>query len=290
MANPISGMIDVFADTPLSGNPLAVVEGADHLEDDVLRLIAREFNQSETTFILKSDRADRRLRSFTASGAEVFGAGHNALGAWLWLGYDGQLGDLSTAQTFLQEIGDDILPITVESRDGRVHGRMKQASLQLSPPLNSLNSLAEALGLVADDLLSNPVPRAADTGASHLMVRLRDRQTVDRAAPSAEKLIEVLGPAGAEGCYLYAFETTDPENAYARFFNPAVGLWEDSATGTAAGPLCAYLGSMGLLTRDTLLIEQGTRMGRRSFLKVRLDPDPEISGSGVVVFRGTLHL
>ncbi len=194
MANLISGMIDVFADTPLSGNPLAVVEGADHLEDDVLRLIAREFNQSETTFILKSDRADRRLRSFTASGAEVFGAGHNALGAWLWLGYDGQLGDLSTAQTFLQEIGDDILPITVESRDGRVHGRMKQASLKLSPPLDSLNSLAEALGLVADDLLSNPVPRAADTGASHLMVRLRDRQTVDRATPSAEKLIQVLGP------------------------------------------------------------------------------------------------
>ena len=153
-----------------------------------------------------------------------------------------------------------------------------------------MNCLAEALGLVADDLLSNPVPRAADTGASHLMVRLRDRQTVDRATPSAEKLIQILGPAGAEGCYLYAFETTDPENAYARFFNPAVGLWENSATGTAAGPLCAYLGSMGLLTRDTLVIEQGTRMGRRSFLKVRLDPDPELSGSGVVVFRGTLHL
>lgn len=291
MVNLIAGMVDVFADTPLNGNPLAVVEGADHIEDDVLRRIAREFNQSETTFILKSGRADRRLRSFTASGAEVFGAGHNALGAWLWLGYDGQLGDLSTPKTFQQEIGDDILPITIEARDGRIHGRMKQSRLKLSPPLNSLGSLAEALGLSTEDLLTAPAPRAADTGASHLMVRARDRQAVDRAEPSAEKLIQVLAPAGAEGCYIYAFETADPVTAYARFFNPAMGLWEDPATGTAAGPLCAYLGSMGLLTNgNNLLIEQGTRMGRQSFLQVTLDPDPELSGAGVVVFRGTLHV
>jgi len=291
MVNLISGIIDVFADAPLTGNPLAVVEGADNLEDDVLRRIARECNQSETTFILRSDRADRRLRSFTASGAEVFGAGHNALGAWLWLGYDGQLGDLSTPKTFRQEIGDDILPITVEARDGRIHGRMKQSPLALSAPLSSLDSLAEALGLGTEDLLTAPAPRAADTGAAHLMVRARDRQTVDRAEPSADKLIQVLGPAGAEGCYVYAFETADPAIAYARFFNPAMGLWEDSATGTAAGPLCAYLGSMGLLTNgNNLLIEQGTRMGRQSFLQVRLDPVPELSGSGVVVFRGTLYL
>lgn len=291
MVNLVSGMVDVFAQTPLSGNPLAVVEGADHLEDDLLRRVAREFNQSETTFILKSDRADRKLRSFTASGSEVFGVGHNALGAWLWLGYDGQLGDLRTPRTFRQEIGNDILPITLEARDGRIHGQMKQSPLKLATPLSSLVPLAGVLGLNTDDLLTTPAPLAADTGAAHLMVRARDRQTVDRAEPSAEKLIEVLGPAGAEGCYLYALEAANPTTAYARFFNPAMGLWEDSATGTAAGPLCAYLGSIGLLTSEnTLLIEQGTRMGRQSFLQVRLDPDPELSGSGVVVFRGTLHL
>src|SRR6188474_1422422 len=99
------GLVDVFADVPLSGNPLAVVEGADGLTDDTMRRIAREFNQAETTFLLKSDRADWKLRSFTASGAEVFGAGHNALGSWLWLAESGQLGDLSTEREFLQEIG-----------------------------------------------------------------------------------------------------------------------------------------------------------------------------------------
>jgi PhzF family phenazine biosynthesis protein len=117
------GLIDVFADVPLSGNPLTVVEGADGLTDDTMRRIAREFNQAETTFLLKSDRADRKLRSFTASGVEEFGAGHNALGAWLWLGHHGQLGTLVAPQTFRQEIGPDVLPITLEMRDGRLHGR-----------------------------------------------------------------------------------------------------------------------------------------------------------------------
>lgn len=284
------GLIDVFADVSLSGNSLAVVEGADGLNDDTMRRIAREFNQAETTFLLKSDRADWKLRSFTASGAEVFGAGHNALGAWLWLAHHGQLGAFDASQTFQQEIGGDVLPITLEIRDGRVHGRMRQAPLRLSPPLSVLDPLAGALGLTPDDFLAHPAPRAADTGAAHLMVRVRDRQIVDAARPSAEKLVEVLSPAGAEGCYLYAFEGATAHTAYARFFNPTVGLWEDSATGTAAGPLCAYLGVEGLLAGDELVIEQGSHMGRQSFLRVRLVPDAELTGAGVVVLRGTLQL
>jgi predicted PhzF superfamily epimerase YddE/YHI9 len=174
----VAGLIDVFAETPLTGNPLAVVEGTDALSDERLANIAREFQQAETTFIMRSTRADKKLRSFTASGAEVFGAGHNALGAWLWLAEHGDLGSLERTQ-----------------------------------------------------------------------------------------------------------------RAYARFFNPTVGLWEDAATGTAAGPLCAYLGSLGMLAADNaLVIEQGALMGRRSALHVRLGPDAELSGSGVVVLRGEMVL
>ena len=97
MPNLDFAVIDVFAEAPLSGNPLAVVSGGDALTDNILRAVAREFNQSETTFVLApvAAGADRKLRSFTASGAEVFGAGHNALGAWLWLAETGQLGDSS---------------------------------------------------------------------------------------------------------------------------------------------------------------------------------------------------
>jgi PhzF family phenazine biosynthesis protein len=291
MAELVAGLIDVFAQVPLSGNPLAVVEDADGLSDVQMKRIAGEFNQAETTFLMNSDRADRKLRSFTASGAEVFGAGHNALGAWLWMGEQGQLGPLDTPRTFHQEIGADVLPITLAKVDGRVHGRMLQAALRLSTPLATPNSLADALGLGADDFARLPVARVADTGAAHLMARLHDAQAVDRATPSAEQLLVVLESAGAEGCYIYAFDPVAPDTAYARFFNPTVGLWEDAATGTAAGPLCAYLGAEGLLNSDkTLVIEQGVKMGRRSLLHIRLTPNPELSGVGIIVLRGTLML
>lgn len=286
MVKLAAGLIDVFADAPLTGNPLAVVQDADVLTDEQMRRIAGEFNQAETTFILRSTRADRRLRSFTASGAEVFGAGHNALGAWLWLGEHGELGSLETARTFHQEIGPEVRPIELVSIDGRVHGRMKHAPLQLSEPLQDVAPLAAALGLSSGDVLSDPPPRPADTGAGHLMVRLRDAATVDKAQPDAAALLAVLRGTTAEGCYVYAFD--GEASAYARFFNPTVGLWEDSATGTAAGPLAAYLAASGHLGGDSLAIEQGTKMGRRSILNIRLTPDAELSGTGIVVLRGTI--
>jgi len=288
-----SGLIDVFADSALTGNPLAVVEGADALPDATLRRIAGELNQAETTFLVRTPRADWKLRSFTASGAEVFGAGHNALGAWLWLAAHGRLGALTTPTTFHQQIGDDVLPITLEARGGRFYGRMRQAPLRLSPPLPDTAALAAALALAGDDILLHPAPRpaAAYTGNGHLMVRVRDARTVDRVEAAADPLLAVLRSASAEGCYVYAFDEAAPRTAYARFFNPTVGLWEDAATGTAAGPLCAYLGSLGLLDVDrTLVVEQGVRMGRRSLLNVRLVPEPELSGAGVVVLRGWLDL
>jgi PhzF family phenazine biosynthesis protein len=287
----IAGIIDVFATAPLNGNPLAVVEGGESLSDDTLRRLAGEFNQAETTFLLPSDRADRRLRSFSAAGVEIFGAGHNALGAWLWLGANGALGSLASPTTFHQQLGDTVLPITLEARGAQVFGRMQQSPLRLGSTLRVLGPLTEALGLPVDAVLLEPAPRVGETGAGHLLVRLRDAQHVDRAAPKADRLLAVLASVAAEGCYLYAFDAAQPTTAYARFFNPTIGLWEDAATGTAAGPLCAYLGASGLLGADqTLVIEQGTKLGRRSLLEVRLTPTPELSGTGVVVLRGELRL
>jgi len=290
MVELIAGLIDVFADAPLTGNPLAVVDCADELSEEQMRRIAGEFNQAETTFILQSTCADRRLRSFTASGAEVFGAGHNALGAWLWLAEHGELGTLDDPRTFYQEIGSDVLPIKLEKVDGRVHGRMRQARLRLLGPLEDTAPLAKALNLDPNDILSEPKPRPADTGAPHLMVRLRDAAAIDAAFPDAGKLLAVLKQAQAEGCYIYAFKADAPETAYARFFNPTVGLWEDAATGTAAGPLAAYLAGEGYLENNELAIEQGTKMGRRSVLRVRVTPEPELSGAGIVVLRGVIRL
>ncbi len=181
MPELIAGLIDVFADEPLTGNPLAVVQGADELSDDQMRRLAGEFNQAETTFILESTHADRKLRSFTASGAEIFGAGHNALGAWLWLGEHGDLGPLTTPRTFYQEIGTDVLPIELEKIGTRVHGRMRHAPLRLLDPLGNVDPLAKALGLDPSDILPQPTPRPAYTGAAHLLVRVANPETVDKA-------------------------------------------------------------------------------------------------------------
>jgi PhzF family phenazine biosynthesis protein len=286
-----AGIIDVFGESPYSGNPLAVIEDADTLTDAQMRAIAREFNQAETTFLLRSNNADWKLRSFTAAGAEVFGAGHNSLGAWLWLAYRDRLGALESATTFRQEIGTDILPITLERRGQGIHGRMKQGPLKLLRVLDDTRALAAALHIESVDILIAPPPRVADTGANHLLVRLVDQAAVDRARPHQEQLLAILAGIGAEGCYVFAYDTRHPGHAYARFFNPTVGLWEDSATGTAAGPLCGYLGWAGLLGPDRALrVEQGVLMGRRSVLEVKLTPDPELSGSGAVVLEGEISL
>jgi PhzF family phenazine biosynthesis protein len=193
--------------------------------------------------------------------------------------------------TFHQEIGEHVLPIRIWRQDGRVRGAMRQAPLQLGRMLDDLTALTAALELGASDLLRHPGARVADTGANHLMVRAGSREVVDAARPDARRLLPCLQGAGAEGCYLYAFEESAPDTAYARFFNPTVGLWEDAATGTAAGPLCAYLAHHGMLSAEKrLVIEQGRQMGRPSFLNVVMAPDAELSGSGVVVIRGKLAL
>ncbi len=220
MAELIAGLIDVFADAPLTGNPLAVVHDADGLSCEQMRRIAGEFNQAETTFILQSTRADRKLRSFTASGAEVFGAGHNALGAWLWLGEHGDLGPLEVPRSFSQEIGGDVLPIEMERVDGRVYGRMRQAPLLLFDPLEEVGLLAQSLGLDDSDILSEPRSRPAHTGAAHLMVRVLNAGTVDKARPQADRLLAVLKRTQAEGCYIYAFDDHDQKRRSPDFSIP----------------------------------------------------------------------
>lgn len=287
------GFVDVFAERPLEGNPLAVVEGGETLPDDVLRAIAREFNQSETTFILQPQTkgVDWRLRSFTAAGVEVCGAGHNALGAWLWLGYRGRLGALDAPREFRQEIGGAVLPVRLERRGDLLFGTMVHSPFKREAFRPDVAQLAAALGLRPDDILLEPEPCVGSTGAAHLLVRLRDRATVDRADPDGPALVRAVGSEGDRGCYLYAFEGDGVTRAYARFFNPAIGLSEDAATGSAAGPLGAYLAECGLLRSDaTLVIEQGAKIGRRSLLTVSVAPRVELSGPGLLVMEGRLRL
>ena len=279
-------LIDVFAEAPLRGNPLAVVDEGGDMDDVMMRRLALEFNQAETTFLLPptSAAAHHRLRSFTATGTEVFGAGHNALGAWWRLAATGRLGALWGTDEFRQEIGEDILPVIVNSTDGvPVSIAMKQSSPDFGARVDCDEALAAALGLRVEELSSKEVPaQVVATGTAHLMVPVSDRAAVDRADPNAPELRRHLVRAGAEGCYIFSLDpTAEGAIAYARFFNPVAGIREDPATGTAAGPLVAHLVASGLVEDGiAAVVQQGVVMGRESLLHVTVSgKDVRLSGS-----------
>jgi trans-2,3-dihydro-3-hydroxyanthranilate isomerase len=277
------GLIDVFASIPLTGNPLAVVLGADELPEPALPRIAMEFNQPETTFVLRPRRgATRRLRSFTAGGSEVVGAGHNALGAWWWLVHRGEV----EGDTLRQELGDEVLDVLVARPDGRVVIEMRQGRPCLGAEVAAAELMAP-LGLADDDLDGEPA-RVVSTGAAHLLVCARSRGAVSAAAPDFDALASTCRAAGAQGCYLYA--TDGRRRAYARFFNPLAGLAEDPATGSAAGPLAWWL-TRGDAGPATVEVDQGHALGRPSRITVAVDGDQvTLRGSAVLTAEGDLYI
>jgi trans-2,3-dihydro-3-hydroxyanthranilate isomerase len=290
-------IIDVFADEALTGNPLAVVPDADTLGEALMRRIAREFNQSETTFLLKPTRqeADHRLRSFTPTGDEVFGAGHNALGAWWWLAEAGRLGALSDGVGAKQEIGQSILPVDIAASGGSlIMIGLTQARPAILATHDNPSLLAAALALDVRDIAARaPQPQVVSTGAPHLLVQAASRAAVDRARPNAAALLQELKSIGAQGCYLFSLDPISATTtAYARFFNPTVGIWEDPATGSAAGPLAWHLKARGLVAPGSeLTVEQGYHIGRPSRLAVHVDDDGvQLRGRCITVASGSLRL
>jgi trans-2,3-dihydro-3-hydroxyanthranilate isomerase len=292
-------LVDVFADAPLTGNPLAVVADAERLAEPVMRAVAREFNQSETTFVLPPTRpeATRRLRSFTPAGAEVVGAGHNALGAWWWLATAGRIElDADGGAAVAQEIGDRVLPVEVTGRNGRPEAIvMEQAPPEFGRAVTDRDELAAALGLEpgGPDALDDVSAQVVSTGAAHLLVAARDRAVVDRARPDAPRLAAALAQVGGQGCYLYCLDPVAPTAvAYTRFFNPTVGIQEDPATGSAAGPLVSRLVAQGVVPDGApVFVEQGHAIGRPSRIHVQVSGERvRIGGAAVVVAEGRLTL
>jgi trans-2,3-dihydro-3-hydroxyanthranilate isomerase len=288
-------LVDVFANRPLEGNPVAVVTDATRLTEAVMQQIAMEFNQSETTFVMSPTRAEAhwRLRSFTPAGKEAFGAGHNTLGAWWWLAESGALALRDSGGRFTQEVGNSLLAVNITCESGHlVSVGMSQSSPEFGAVCGDLAELAGALGLSANDLAIGTLPaQVVSTGAPHLLVPLRDRAAVDHARPDFARLASILRSLDGEGCYLFTRDTVRPDSiAHARFFNPTLGIVEDAATGTAAGPLACQLVAHHLADDDsTLRIEQGDAMGRPSVIQVRVS-GPAVTVSGRCVISGSGRL
>jgi trans-2,3-dihydro-3-hydroxyanthranilate isomerase len=290
-------LVDVFTDRPLQGNPVAVVPHAGSLAESQMHEIAREFNQAETTFILSPTRrqATWRLRSFTPEGKEAFGAGHNTLGAWWWLAESGNVSLSDTEGSFLQEIGEALLPVRITGSDRNPElVRLSQSAAEFGRVLKQTEELAGALGLSDSDMAIDKLPaQVVSTAAPHLLIPVRDRAAVERARPDFSRLAPILQSVDGEGCYLFTLDTVQRESAaHARFFNPTLGIIEDIATGTAAGPLACHLLKHGIISPDKpILIEQGYALHRPSVIRVDVEDGVAIiSGKCVVSGEGRIFI
>lgn len=289
-------LVDVFTEQPFAGNQLAVVLNAQGLADRRMQAIAREFNYSETTFVLPSRQAKAawRLRSFSPS-TEVFGAGHNALGAWWVLAAQGAVDLSDHCTTLWQELGERVLPVEIYSEAGQaLRVAMTQGKPHFGDKLTDRTALARPLGLDPSDLeVDGLEAQAVSTGAAHLLVPVRSLSALERVRVDAESLVTLARPLGCQGCYLFCLETHEQGTAVrARAFFPGIGISEDSATGSAAGPLGAYLASRNLIAEGIwTVVEQGVEMERPSRIEVRVQGEQvEVAGRSVIVAEGTLHL
>jgi trans-2,3-dihydro-3-hydroxyanthranilate isomerase len=272
---------DVFTDTPLAGNPVAVFTDARELDDDEMQRLARELNLSESVFVLPAEAGGHaRIRIFTP-GIELPFAGHPTLGTAFVLGGPMQLMEIRL------ETGMGIVPVRLErDRDRIVFGRMEQ-------PLPSWESYPEEAALLAAvgvERSELPV-ELYDNGARHVYVAFASEEDVAGLGPDLSALAELPAVLGIS-CF-----AGEGSRWKTRMFAPAGGVAEDPATGSAAGPLAVHLARHGRIGfGDEIEISQGAEVGRPSTLYARADGSAEalerveVGGRAVIVARGEFRL
>ena len=267
---------DVFTDTPLEGNQLAVFTDGSGIPGERMQLLARELNLSETVFVLPPEQGgDARIRIFTPA-AELPFAGHPVLGTAF------VLGDLFDLEVVRLETGVGMVPVALE-RDGDriVFGRMEQPI----PRWEAYEREAELLAALGVERSGLPV-EAYSNGPLHVYVELESEEAVAALRPDLDALAELTGVgancfAGSGGSWK------------TRMFGPALGIPEDPAAGSAAGPLAVHLARHGRIAfGDRIEIRQGAELGRPSILHACAEGSAErverveVGGSAVVVGRG----
>ncbi|MGN6872558.1 MAG: PhzF family phenazine biosynthesis protein [Solirubrobacteraceae bacterium] len=275
---------DVFTDTPLEGNPVAVFTDATGLSTEVMQRTARELNLSETVFVLRSEHAHLKVRIFTP-GVELPFAGHPILGAAF------VVGRAMGSPVVRLETGLGVVPVTLTRGEGGaepVYGEMEQP-IPGFEEFEAVDALLAALGVGGDREGLLPI-HAYRNGPVHVYVELPDPDSVAALRPD----IGALERLGVYGINCFA---GSGERWKTRMFGPALGVAEDPATGSAAGPLAVHLARHGRIDYGSEIeIVQGVEIGRRSVLHARVDGAPEaiervvVGGSAVIVARGEYRL
>jgi trans-2,3-dihydro-3-hydroxyanthranilate isomerase len=285
--------LDVFTTTRFQGNPLAVITDGDGLSNDQMLAIAREMNLSETVFVQKptDDRALARLRIFTTK-EELKLAGHPVIGTWFLLAELGVVPAQEGGVHIMQQTGAGVLPVEIRFKDGRPQRvTMTQMEAAFKPSKINKKLLAAALGLTTKDFAPGLEPEFVSTGIFNLMVPVRNRAALSKIQMNTAELARLFGKQGA---LAYCFAQGNGSSAFARGMMPWE-LYEDPATGSAAGSLGAYLVKHGKLgAGHTLNVSQGVEMGRPSQIEVEVTQagkklTPRVSGAAVKVFEGAIR-
>lgn len=273
-------IVDAFTDVPLKGNPVAVFLDGSGLSAEVMQRAARELNLSETVFVLAPEEgidADARARIFTPTSELPF-AGHPVLG---------------TAFVLAEGIGETLVRLQTDAGvvpisllQGGGYGEMEQP-LPTREQFDRGGDLLRALGVERSEL---PI-EAYRNGPLHVYVALGSEATVAALSPDMAAL-EMLGPFGVSCC-----ARVDEQKFKTRMFAPGLGVCEDPATGSAAGPLAVHLARNGWIPfGQEIEIRQGAELARPSVLRARADGSSErlervvVGGSAVLVARGQYRL
>ena len=266
-------LVDVFADAPFGGNQLCVVpETPPELDTATMQALALEIGFSETTFVTAVRPDGYDVRIFTPEEELPF-AGHPTLGTAFTLAREGTIGSEA-----VQRCGAGDIPVLIDLGAGSAS--MRQLPPRTGRKVEDRGAVAAAAGLVPDDLIPHLPIIPVSTGIFHTMVAVRDDATLRRAARDDRRCEELCAQIEAESLYLFAIRGDG--DVRARMFDKGATIGEDPATGSAAGPLGAYLARHGLIeTPGSVVVAQGEQVGRPSFLRVSVERDGDSWGLDV---------
>lgn len=296
-------VLDVFTNQPLAGNPLAVVLDGDGLSDQRMQAIAREFNLSETVFVLPADNPahSARLRIFTPARELPF-AGHPTIGTAILLAKErfGETDADQNAMVVLEETIGNIRCGVVLKNGAAGFAEFDVPRLaRAAPPLGDREIIAAALGLEPNEVgFENHRPSSFEAGLPFAFVPVANLDALRRARPMLTHWDEAFGRHDHNDAYVYCRQTTANDSTFsARMFAPDMGIAEDPATGSAAAAFAGVVQHFDRLPDGThfLRIEQGFDMGRPSLIDLEIDiaatnlKAVRIGGQAVVIARGEIY-
>ncbi len=297
-------ILDVFTNRALAGNPLAVVLDAEGLSDQQMQGIAREFNLSETVFVLSANNPahSARLRIFTPTRELPF-AGHPTVGTAILLAserFRGVEGDHDAMVVLEESVGD--IRCGVKLKQGAAgFAEFDTPKLAVpAAPIGEKDALAAALSLQPHEIgFENHWPSSFEAGVPFGFVPVADLSVLAKAKPDMRFWSDAFGSHDHNDAFVYCRQTKSHDAAFAaRMFAPGMGIAEDPATGSAAAAFAGVIKHFDAPTDGVhfIRIEQGFDMGRPSIIDLEIDVKARelhgirIGGQAAIVARGELFL